>query len=202
MSLRGLAFFDGDHPVLADLLEGVGHQFADRLVVVGRDAGDLLHLLLGGELLRDGVQMAHDGFDRLIDAALDGHRVGAGGDVPQAFLVERQGQDGGRRGAVAGDVAGLLSDGVDQLGTHVLERVGQVDLLADRDAVFRHRRPAKALVEDHVAAGRPQGDPHRMGQLVGAGQQLLPRFVRIEQLLRHFGSLQKNPPRRNTNEHG
>jgi len=56
----------------------------------------------------------------LVDAALDGHRVGAGGDVAQAFLVDGQGQDGGRGGAVAGDVAGLLGDGVDQLGARVL----------------------------------------------------------------------------------
>ena len=55
-----------------------------------------------------------------------------GGDVPQAFLVDRQGQDGRGGGAVAGDVAGLLGDGVDELGAHVLERVGQVDLLARR----------------------------------------------------------------------
>ena len=90
------------------------------------------------------VEVLDDGVDGLVDAALDGHRVGAGGDVAQAFLVDRQGQDGGGGGAVAGHVAGLLGDGVDELGAHVLERVGQVDFLADGDAVLGDGRPAEA----------------------------------------------------------
>ena len=49
--LGGLAFLDGDDAVLADLLEGVGHQLADRRVVVGGDRGDLRHFFLRGEPL-------------------------------------------------------------------------------------------------------------------------------------------------------
>src|SRR5207249_6552382 len=107
----------------------------------------------------------------LVEAALDGHRVGAGGDDAQAFLVDGKGQDGGGGGAVAGDVAGLLGDGVDELGAHVLEGVGQVDFLADGDAVLGDGRAAEALVEDDVAPGRPEGNAHGVGQLVGAGQE-------------------------------
>ena len=69
-------------------------------------------------------------------------------------LVDRLGQDGRGGGAVAGDVAGLLGDGVDELGAHVLERVGQLDLLGDGDAVLGDGRAAERLVEDDVAAGR------------------------------------------------
>src|SRR5918911_1620740 len=82
-----------------------------------------------------------------------------------AFLVNGQGEDRRRGGAVAGHVGGLLGDGVDQLGAHVLERVGQVDLLADGDAVLGDGRPAKALVEDDVAPGRAEGQADRVGQL-------------------------------------
>ena len=139
----GLAFLDGDDAVLADLLEGVGHQLADGRVVVGADAGDLLHLFLLGQPLGHAFQVLDDGFDGLVDAALDGHRIGAGGDVAQAFLIDGQGQDGRGGGAVAGHVAGLLGDGVDQLGAHVLERVGQVDFLADGDAVLGDGRAAE-----------------------------------------------------------
>ena len=113
--------------------------------LLARMRGDLLHLLLLGQLLGQlVVEVLDDGVDGLVDAALDGHRVGAGGDVPQPFLVDGQGQDGGGGGAVAGDVAGLLGDGVDELGAHVLERVGQVDFLGDGDAVLGDGRAAEA----------------------------------------------------------
>src|SRR5262249_49341025 len=100
--------------------------------------------------------------------------------------------------------AGLLGDGVDELGPHVLERIGQVDLLADGDAVLGDGRSAEGLVDDDVAPGRSEGQPDRMGQLVGAGQELLARLIGIQKLLRHFVSVSSSflasggvsPPRR------
>ena len=160
-------------------------MLADDRVVVGADGGDLLHLLLLGQLLGHALQGLDDGLDGLVDAALDGHRVGAGGDVAQAFLIDGQGQDGRGGGAVAGHVAGLLGDGVDELGAHVLERVGQVDFLGDGDAVLGDGRAAEGLVDDDVAPGRPEGDADGVGQLLGAGQQLLAGVVGVEQLFCH-----------------
>ena len=113
--------------------------------------------------------------------------LGPRGDVAQALLVNAQREDGRGGGAVAGAVAGLLGDGVDELRAHVLERVGQVDFLADRDAVLRDRGAAEALVEDDVAAGRPERDADGAGQLVGPLQKLLSRFVGVEELLCHLG---------------
>jgi hypothetical protein len=92
---------------------------------------------------------------RLVDAALEAHRVGAGGDVLQAFAVDRLGQQRRRRRAVAGDVAGLAGDFAHHLRAHVLERIGQLDFLGDRHAVLGDRRRAELLVEDHVAAAGP-----------------------------------------------
>ena len=45
--------------------------------------------------------------------------------------------------------------------------------------------PPKRLVDDDVPAGRPEGDADRLGQLLGAGQELLAGVVGVEQLLRH-----------------
>ena len=94
--------------------------------------------------------------DGLVDAAADGRRIAAGGDVAQAFAEDRPGQHRGRRGAVAGDVRGLRGHLVDQLGAHVLEAVFQLDFLAHGHAVLGDGRAAERLVEDHVAAGRAQ----------------------------------------------
>jgi hypothetical protein len=46
IGLGGLALLDRDHAVLADLLEGVGHDLADRGIVVGRNRGDRLDIAL------------------------------------------------------------------------------------------------------------------------------------------------------------
>ncbi len=144
------------------------------------NAGDLGHFFLLGQLLGHAVQRFDDGFDGLVDAAFDAHRIGAGGDVAQSFLIDGQGQNGRRGSAVAGHVAGLLGDGVDQLGAHVLEGIGQVDLLADGDAVLGDGRPAETLVENDVASGRPESDAHGASQLIGAGEQFLaPRRYRV-----------------------
>ena len=62
----------------------------------------------------------------------------------------------------------------------------QIDFLADGHAVLGDGRPAEGLVEDDVAAGRPEGDADGVSQLVGAGQQLLTRLVSIEQLFCHL----------------
>jgi hypothetical protein len=43
---RPLALFDGDHAVLADLVEGLGHDLADFRVVVGGDGGNVGDLVL------------------------------------------------------------------------------------------------------------------------------------------------------------
>ena len=61
------------------------------------------------------------GLDGLVDAALDAHRVGAGGDVLGAFAQDRLGQHGRGGGAVAGDVGGLARDFADHPRAEVLD---------------------------------------------------------------------------------
>src|SRR5690606_25531559 len=83
---HAFAFFHGDDAVFADLLHGLGDGVADGLIGVGGDGGNLrdgLALNGAGHV----VDLAHDGFDSLVDAALDGHRVGTGGDALDAFAV-------------------------------------------------------------------------------------------------------------------
>ncbi len=192
--LEPLAFFDGDHAVLADPLEGVGQLLADRLVVVGGDRGDLVDLLLG-----DGLGLAldvlDDGDDRLVDAPLQGHRIRAGGEGLQAFLEDRLGQDGGGGGAVAGGVGGLRGGLLDELGAHVFIRVGQLDLLGHGHAVLGDGRAAPPLVDHGVAAARAQCAPDGPGQLGDAARQLLAGLLIVGHHLRHGSIL----PRRARN---
>ena len=113
-------------------------------------------------------QLGGDGLDGLLDAALERHRVGAGGDVAQALADQRLGEHGGRGGAVTGDVVGLLGDLLDELGADLLVRVLELDLLGDGDAVVGDRGGAPLLLQDDVAALRAEGDLDGVGEDVHA----------------------------------
>src|SRR5690606_13881110 len=110
----------------------------------------------------------------LLDAPLERDRVGAGGDVAQALPNQRLGQDGRGRGAVTGDVIGLLRDLLDELGADLLPRVLELDLLRDGHAVVGDRRRAPLLLEDDIAALGAEGDLDGVSKLVHAALEATP----------------------------
>ena len=173
---EGLALLDGDDAVLADLVDRLGDHLTD-LVVGGRDRRDLGDLILRVDFLGELLDAVDGGVDGGLDALLQGHRVGAGGDVAQALADHGPCQHGGRRGAVTGDVVGLLGDFLDQLGADLLVGILEVDLLGDGHAVVGDGGGAPLLLEHDVAALRPERDAHGVGELVHA------RFERATSLL-------------------
>ena len=114
--------------------------------------------------------------DREIDAALEVHRVHAGGNRLGAFLDDRGRKHGRGRGAVTGDVGGLRSNLAYHLRAHVLELVFELDFLGDGDAVLGDAGCAERFVEHDVAALRAQRHPHRIGEDVDAAQHLVARI--------------------------
>src|SRR5690606_31159237 len=106
-------------------------------------------------------------------------------DVLGALAIDGLRQHGGGGGAVARDVRRLAGDLAHHLRAHVLERILQLDLLGDRDAVLRDRRGPELLVEDDVAALRSERDLDRVGQQVHAAKDRLPRLLTVDNLLRH-----------------
>src|SRR5690606_22937843 len=140
----------------------------DGLVAVGRDRADLRDFLAGGGGLGGLLQLFHQGGDGLVDAALEVHRVQAGGHVLAAFAHDGLGQHGGGGGAVTGVVAGLGSHFLHELGAHVLQLVLEFDFLGDRDTVLGHGGGAEGALEHHVAALGAQGHLDGVGQDVHA----------------------------------
>ena len=124
------------------------------------------------------LQVLDDRFDREVDAALEVHRVHAGRNRLGAFLDDRLGQHGRRRGAVAGEVRRLRGDLAHHLGAHVLELVFELDFLGDGHAVLGDAGRAEALVEHDIAPLGTKGDAHRVGQNVDAAQHLVAGFDR------------------------
>ena len=180
---EGLALLDVHDAVLADLLDRVRDHVAD-LVVAGRDRRDARDLVLAaGDLLRLLVaQVLDDLVDRLLDAALERHRVRAGGDVLHALPDHRLGEHGRGRGAVAGDVVGRRGDLAHELCALVLEHVLDLDLTGDGDAVVRDRGRAELLVEDDVAAARAERHLDRVRDGVHAALERPASFLVVLQL--------------------
>ena len=98
-----LPLLDVDDAVLADLLDRVGDDVAD-LALARRDGGDPGDVLPARDLLGLRLEVLDDRVDGLLDAALERHRVRAGGDVLQALADDRLREHGGCGGSVAGDV--------------------------------------------------------------------------------------------------
>ncbi len=111
--------------------------------------GDILVSLDGNGKPLD---LFDDGLDGLLDSDLQLHRVGARGDVAEAFVDHRLRQQSGGGRAVAGYVVGLGSDLTQQLRAGVLHGVLELDLAHDRHTVVGDGRGAELLLKDHVAA--------------------------------------------------
>ena len=101
------AIFNSDHAFLADLFHRSSDLLADHGVGVGGNAAHLSNFLAGGARLGKFLQLFNRSDNRLVDAALQVHRVHAGSNELHAFLHDGLCQHGRCRGAVTGHVGGL-----------------------------------------------------------------------------------------------
>ena len=155
---------------------------------MGGEGGHLADALAGLHRLGHPLQLGDDASHRVLDTTLDGHGVGAGGNVLEAFVDDGLGQHDAGGGAVAGGVVGLGGGFFQQLRAHVLEGVGQLDLFGDGYAVGADLRGTELLVQHDVAATGAQGNLDRVGQYVDAGAQRLAGVFSVYQLLcGHWG---------------
>ena len=164
---EGLGLLDGDDAVLANDLHGLGNLVAD-VGIAGGNGADGGNLLLGGDGLGDALHVLDDSLDGLVDAATDGQRVGASGDVAQALVDDDLGKQRGGGGAVTHEVVRLGGDLLHELGAHVLDVVGQLDLLGDGNAVVGDGGSAVGTLKGDVTTLGAHGDGHGIGQGVDA----------------------------------
>ena len=153
------------------------------------DGGDGGHVGLVVHVAGGVAQRVADGLDGLVHAALEAHRVGAGGDGAQALVHHRLGEHGRGGGAVTGDVVGLGGDLLGELRTEVLERVVELDLAGDGHTVVGDGRGAPLLVEDDVAALGAERHLDGVGEGVHAALEGAAGVLVELQDLRHLSML-------------
>ena len=170
--VQALAVFNGNHAFLAHFFHGIGDDVADVGIGVGGDGAYLSDFLSGSARLGDLGDFTHQRGNGFVDAALQIHRVHAGGNVFHTFQHDGLSQHGGGGGAVAGNVGSLGSDFFHHLRAHVLELIFQLDFLGDGYAVLGDGRSAEGAVQHHVAAFRAQSHFNGISQDVDAGYHL------------------------------
>src|SRR5262245_55758174 len=172
LRLEALGLLDRDDALLAHLLHGLGDHLADGPVAVGRHGADLGDLVLALRRLRLLLELFHDRRHGPVDAPLEVHRVVPRGDHLGALGEDGTRQDRRRGRPVSRDVRRLAGDLLHHLRAHVLELVGQLDLLGDGHAVLGDVGRAPRLLEHDVAAARAEGDGHGVCQDVDAAKHL------------------------------
>ena len=170
-------FLDGDHAVAADLLHGVGDEFADRRVVVRGDRADLRLFL--SRLDRTGQRACRasiGALGRAIQAALEVDRAGTGDDVAHAVRKDRVRQNRRGAGAVADHIAGLLGRLTQHLGAEVLLGILEVEFLGDRGTPSLQTIGCTPFsLDQHRFRSRTERNADRVGELGRAAQDFFAR---------------------------
>src|SRR5690606_5260824 len=102
LEIEALGLFHGDDAFLADLVHRLGDLLTHHGIAVGGDDADLGDLGIAGNRLGAGLDVVHHLGHGDVDAALQVHRVHAGGDRLHAFAHDRLGKHGSGGGAVTG----------------------------------------------------------------------------------------------------
>src|SRR6185437_14365968 len=170
-----LGFFDRDHALVADLLHRLRDHLADGGIAVRRNGADLRDFGGRADFLGALLDVLHHGGDGDIDAALQVHRIHAGGNRLRTFANDRLREHGRGGGAVAGEIVRLLGDFTHHLRAHVLELVFELDFLRHRHAVLGDARGAERLVEHDIAALGAERNLHRVGEDIDAAQHAIAR---------------------------
>ena len=152
LGFGSLGLLDGDDAFVADLVHRLGDHLADGRVAIGGNRADLRDLARRLDLLGTSLDFLDDSSHRQVDAALEIHRIHAGGNEFCTLTQNGSREHRGCSGAIAGEVVGLGGHFADHLRAHVLELVRKLDFLGDGDAVLGDARRAVGLVDDDVAA--------------------------------------------------
>ena len=131
------------------------------------------------------MDSVNGGLGRLLHAALHGHGVCAGREVFKALVYHCLSKNGRAGGAVAGHVVCFGGDLLNKLCAHVLERILQLYLLCDGNAVVCDQRCTEFLIEHNIAALGAEGDLYRICKLIHAALYSLARLFAENYLFCH-----------------
>mmetsp|Transcript_6046 Transcript_6046/g.17198 ORF Transcript_6046/g.17198 Transcript_6046/m.17198 type:complete len:498 (+) Transcript_6046:442-1935(+) len=164
--VEGFAVLDGDDTFLSDSFHGIGNQTSNLHVRVGRNSSNLGDLFLAG----NGATNFCEGFDHRVDGHVDSSSqvlwIQTSGDGLASLGINSTGQDGGGGGPVSCNIVRLGSNAFDELGTHVLKGILEIDGLRNRNTILGNFWCSVWLGDDCISSLRSESDLNGIGQCV------------------------------------
>mmetsp|Transcript_19466 Transcript_19466/g.53474 ORF Transcript_19466/g.53474 Transcript_19466/m.53474 type:complete len:223 (+) Transcript_19466:1226-1894(+) len=184
LMVHGLPIRDSDRAILANLLEGFCDHASNLLVPICCNGGDALDALWRADHRCLRCQVLEHNLHRVVHAALDVHRVHAGGHCLAALAEDGTGQDSGCGGPVTRHVVGLACNRLHELSANVDHGQGlELYGLRHGHAILGDLRCAERLLYDHIPALGAHGDCHGIGQAVTALEHQGPSFAAVPDVL-------------------
>ncbi len=167
VSVAALALLDGDDTILRNLAHSVSQELTNLSVVVGRNSGNLLNLVIVViHLLSMSLDVLHDSSHSLVDTTLQVHWVGTCGNVLQALVYDSLSQDSSGSCTITCVIASLAGYTLYELSACVLKLVLQFYFLGNGNTILSNLRSTKLLFDYHVAALRSESYLHCVSQLI------------------------------------
>ena len=141
--LEALAFFDFNHAVCTNSVNGLSDHATQFAIVVGGNRGHLLKIIHLLAWLGEFVHSSAGHFGGGHHTTLDSDGVCTSCHLLEPLFQNGVGQHGGGSGPVARNIGGLLGHLVHHLGAHVLEGVGEFNFSSHTHTVFGDRRAAE-----------------------------------------------------------
>ncbi len=167
MCVAGLTLLDSDNTVLGNLTHSVSKEFTNLRIVVGRDSGDLLYLVIVvADHLSIVLDVVHNLSDSLVDTALQVHWVCTGSHVLKAFVDYSLCQDCSCGSTITSIIAGLACNALHELCASVLELILKFHLFSHRNTILSNLWCAELLLNNDVASLRTECNLYCVSQLI------------------------------------
>jgi hypothetical protein len=140
-------------------------------ITVGGDGSNLSDLSAGGNITLVLLEELDDGLDSSLDTAAEVHRVAASGDVLDGLGEDGTGENGSGGGTVTGDLVGLGSNILEELGTKVLELVLEADSAGNGHTILGDLRRTKAGLNEDVSALRTEGSSNSLSEGIDTSEE-------------------------------
>ena len=169
MCLVGLAVLYGDNAVNGYSPHTVGYELTNLRVVVGRDSGNLLNLvIIVLYLLSLTLDRLYHLSDGLVDTALHIEWIGTGSHILHTLRKDGLSQNGSCGGTVASIIASLAGHTLHKLCAGILKGIFQFNLLGYGHTVLGNLGSAKLLINNNVATLGAQRNFHCISQRIGS----------------------------------
>ena len=181
---HSLGIFYSDNAVIANLFHSIGNKLTNCLIC-SRNGCDLSNGFLSLNRNRLLLDFFNQSVNCHFNTLLEYHRVSAGSNVSHPFMNHGLCKQGCSCGTIASYIIGLGCNFLDQLCTHIFNRIFQFNFTGNGNTIIYNVRCAILLVQYNVTSLWSKSNLNRIGQLIYTSEQGCASFFIIKYFLCH-----------------